>query len=67
MLQPDGLKFSHKTQLYMTPQLVQTVKTFNFLPWRSYKSMTEEAAEEEYYQHSTVKMTADVCKHQAAA
>ncbi len=29
--------------------------------------MTEEAAEEEYYQQSTVKMTADVCKHQAAA
>jgi hypothetical protein len=86
MLQPDSLKFSQKTQLYVSPQLVQTVKTFNFsasgdksylnctrditifaVPWRSYESMTEEAAEEEYYQQSTVKTTADVRKHQAAA
>jgi hypothetical protein len=73
MLQPDGLRSSHKTQLYVSPQLVQTIKTFNFLasgdksylnctrgitifavPWRSYESMTEEAAEEEYYQQLTV-------------
>jgi hypothetical protein len=30
LLQPDGIKARHRTQLYVTPQLVQTVKTFNF-------------------------------------
>ena len=30
LLQPDGLNARHRTQLYVTPQLVQTVKTFNF-------------------------------------
>jgi hypothetical protein len=30
LLQPDGINARHRTQLYVTPQLVQTVKTFNF-------------------------------------
>ena len=84
LLQPDGLNARHRTQLYVTPQLVQTVKTFNFsasgdksfagcskgitvfaVPWRSHESMTEEALEEDCYQQSTHKTTADVRKHTA--
>ncbi len=30
LLQPDRLNACHRMQLYITPQLVQTVKTFNF-------------------------------------
>ena len=84
LLQPDGLNARHRTQLYVTPQLVQTVKNFNFsasgdksfagcskgitifaVPWRSHESMTEEAMEEDCYQQSTHKTTADVRKHTA--
>ena len=74
----------NKTNIYVTPQLVLTVKSLCFsangdkthagctkgitifaVPWRSIEAMNEDAAEEEYFEASTLKSVADVRKHVA--
>ncbi len=72
----------NKTNIYVTPQLILTVKLLCFsangdkthagctkgitifaIPWRSIEVMNEDAAEEEYFEASTLKSVADIRKH----
>jgi hypothetical protein len=78
------LRSINKTNIYVTPQLILTVKLLCFsangdkthagctkgitifaVPWRSIKAMNEDAAEEEYFEASTLKSVADIRKHVA--